>query len=165
MRSVLISGMCVICVAAIGVVSALGGLSNVRLFQAGSGVENVNLGATDVKIASGVINCDAGAPWKLTITSANNGTLVVPRAQLNKIPYTSITLVRTGGTLGAGLTDPSGTTKSIASGTCEFTTGSQPATKATVNYAFELRITWAANESLVAGNYSDTITMTFSTGL
>jgi hypothetical protein len=160
-RSAAIAGVCAAGLTVLGVVSASAGLSDEQFFADVSGGPNANLGATDVKIASGVVNSDAGTPWKLTITSANNGKLIRTAAPPIEIPYINITLVKTGGALGQGLTDPSGAIQSIAGGACEFTTGAQQAGTATVDYAFELRIAWPANDTLVAGVYADTIVMTF----
>jgi len=139
-----------------------GGLSVQQFFGDASGGDSANLGANDVKIASGVVNNNVEEHWMLTITSANNGRLVRTVAPMSEIPYTNIHFVKTGGTLGTGLMDPSGAGKSVASGTCFFTTGLQPATSETVDYAFELRISWTADRTLVAGTYADTITITYA---
>jgi hypothetical protein len=118
-------------------------------------------GATDVKIASGVINDNHARGWKLTVTSAHNGKLI-DRAASTEIVYTNIKLVKgPDSTIGFGLEDVSGSSESIAGGSCEFNPGGS-ATAATVDYAFELQISWTADNSLVAGTYKDTITMTLA---
>ena len=160
MRKTSIASICVAGLTVLNCVAGTPGLSGEQFFADASGADSANLGATDVKVASGVVNGAIGDPWKLTITSANSGNLV-KTGYAGKILYTNIKLVKTGGTLGAGLTDPSGTSHSMVSGTCEFeTTGT--ATTETVDYAFELRSTWNSDRTLVAGTYADTITMTYS---
>ena len=99
----------------------------------------------------------------------------MPAAPGRELAYNNITLVGTGGTLGAGLTNPSNTTRNVATGagagdvvgtTHFFThtqfTGTGTATSATVDYTFELRISAPANTSLLSGPIRDTITLTLN---
>jgi len=130
-------------------------------------------GQTDTIIVSSVIDNNSDTGWKLTITSTGLGKLKKGAGGAGRqITYTNIKLVTTGGTLGAGLTDPSGTSKNIATGggaggvagTTVFNTGSAfgvpgTATTATAAYAFDLKISWASDTTLLAGTYSDTITL------
>jgi hypothetical protein len=143
-------------------VDPINALSSEEYFTDVTGTANANLGAADVKIASGVINNNSVAGWQLTVTSANNGNLVKD-GYARTIPYTDIEWNYVSGTRGSGLTDPSAAGRqSVVSGSCEFNTATKAATTATVNYKFELRISWGADPALVAGIYSDTITMTLA---
>jgi len=144
-----------------GIVDDINVLSGEQFFTDISGDDSANLGATDVKIASGVINSNSTDGWKLTVTSVNNGNLV-KAGFARKILYTNIKLDKTGGDLGAGLTDPSGGSKSVVSGSCVFNTATKAATTATVDYAFELKISWSADFGLLSGTYEDTVTMTLA---
>ena len=133
-------------------------------------------GLTNAVIVSGTINNNDELGWDLTVTSANAGKLQRGAGGAGReLVYNNITFVRTGGTLGAGLTDPSNTTRNVATGagagditgtTHFFThtqlTGTGTATSATVNYAFELQISAAADTSLLSGTYLDTITLTLN---
>lgn len=133
-------------------------------------------GLADVVIASGTINNNDENGWDLTVTSLNAGKLQRGAGGAGReLAYNNITFVGTGGTLGAGLTDPNNTTRNVATGTGAgdvigtthfFThtqfTGNGTATSATVGYTFELRISAAANTSLLSGNYTDTITLTLN---
>jgi hypothetical protein len=129
-------------------------------------------GLSDAVIVSGTINNNNEGGWDLTVTSGNQGRLLKGAGGAGReIAYTNIEFVSTGGTLGAGLTDPSGT-KNIAVGmgapgtTHFFThtqqTGTGTATSATINYTFQLRISAAANPSLLSGNYTDNVTLTLN---
>jgi hypothetical protein len=133
-------------------------------------------GLTDAVIVTGTINNNDEDGWDLTVTSLNAGKLQKGAGGAGReLVYNNITFVGTGGTLGAGLTNPSNTTRNVASGagagdvigtTHFFThtqfTGSGTATSATVDYTFELRISAPANTSLLSGSYRDTITLTLS---
>jgi hypothetical protein len=133
-------------------------------------------GLTNAVIVSGTINNNDENGWDLTVTSANAGKLQRGAGGAGReLVYNNITLVSTGGTLGAGLTNPSNTTRNVATGagagdvigTTHFFThtqfaGTGTATSATVDYTFELRISASANTSLLAGTYTDTITLTLS---
>lgn len=132
-------------------------------------------GLTDAVVVSGTINNNDESGWDLTVASANSGVLLRGAGGPGRqIAYNNITFAGTGGTLGAGLQDPS-TTRNIATGagagdvagtTHFFThtqqTGTGTATSATVNYNFELRISAAADTSLLSGSYTDTITLTLN---
>jgi hypothetical protein len=133
-------------------------------------------GLNNAVIVSGTINNNDENGWDLTVTSANAGKLQKGAGGAGReLVYTNITLVNTGGTLGAGLTNPSNTTRNVATGadagdvigtTHFFThtqfTGTGAAQSATVDYTFELRISAAANTSLLSGTYTDTITLTLN---
>ncbi len=130
-------------------------------------------GQTDTIIVSSVIDNNNDAGWKLTVTSTGLGILKKGAGGAGRqITYTNVKLVKTGGTLGASLIDPSGTSKNIATGagagavagTTAFNTGASfgapgTATTATEAYAFDLKITWASDTTVLAGTYSDTITL------
>lgn len=133
-------------------------------------------GLTNAVIVSGTINNNDESGWDLTVTSANAGKLQRGAGGAGReLVYNNITLVGTGGTLGAGLTNPSNTTRNVATGagagdvvgTTHFFThtqlaGTGTATAATVDYTFELRISAPANTSLLSGTYTDTITLTLN---
>ena len=133
-------------------------------------------GLTDAVIVSGTINNNDEHGWDLTVTSANAGKLQKDTGGAGReLVYNNITFAGTGGTLGAGLTNPNNTSKNVATGagagdvvgTTHFFTHSQfagtgTATAATVDYTFELRISAPANTSLLSGTYTDTITLTLN---
>lgn len=133
-------------------------------------------GIANEVVVSGTINNNDERGWDLTVTSANAGKLQKGAGGAGReLVYNNITFVGTGGTLGTGLTNPSNTTRNVATGagagdvigtTHFFThtqfTGTGTATSATTDYTFELRITAPANTSLLSGTYTDTITLTLS---
>ncbi len=136
-----------------------------------SGATSLDAGGTDVKVADFTLSDNHQNGWKLTITSANSGKLI--RADTitvgdgtsvhSEILYSSVKLVKTGGTLGAALTDPDGSSKAITTGTAIFDTGTaSTATTATVAYAANLVISWAADSTLLQGKYRDTLTMSLA---
>jgi hypothetical protein len=155
-----------------GVVDAINTLTSVTY------VTNLDIdsGLTNAVIVSGTINNNDEHGWDLTVTSQNAGKLQKGSGGAGReIAYENITLVGTGGTLGAGLTNPSNTTRNVATGagagdvigtTHFFThtqfTGTGTATSATADYTFELRISAAANTSLLSGTYTDNITLTLN---
>jgi hypothetical protein len=132
-------------------------------------------GLTNVVLASGTISNNDSAGWDLTVTSANQGRLFRGAGGAGRqLTYTSIEFLPTGGTLGTGLTSPAAT-RNVATGadagdvagtTHFFThsafTGTGTATSATVNYTFQLRISAAADTSLLSGSYTDNITLTLN---
>lgn len=135
-------------------------------------------GQTDTTIVTGTIDNNFDGGWKLTVTSANVGKLTRgggAGGAGREILYTNVKFVKTAGTLGAGLTDPHDSNKNIVTGasgggvagTTIFNTGSAvgvpgTATTATVAYAYALRISWAADTSLLSGTYSDSVTLTLA---
>jgi hypothetical protein len=133
-------------------------------------------GLTNAVIVSGTLNNNDEHGWDLTVTSANAGKLQRGAGGAGReLAYNNITFVGTGGTLGAGLTNPSNTTRNVATGagagdvigTTHFFTntafaGTGTATSATVDYTFELRISASANTALLSGTYTDTITLTLN---
>ncbi len=127
-------------------------------------------GQTDTTVVTGTIDNNFASGWKLTIVSGNTGKLLRGGGGAGReIPYTNITFVKTGGTLGDGLTDPAAAgTKNIAtSGTTIFNTGSAvatplTATTATVGCAYALKISWSADTTLLSGTYTDTLTLTLA---
>lgn len=133
-------------------------------------------GLTDAVIVSGTINNNSENGWDLSVKSDNQGKLLRGAGGAGReLVYNNITFVGTGGTLGAGLTNPNNTTRNVATGagagdvlgTTHFFTHSQftgtgAATSATVGYTFELQIDASANTSLLSGTYSDTITLTLN---
>lgn len=133
-----------------------------------TGVNSITIdsgtGQGDTTIVTGTIDNNDAAGWKVTITSTNLGKLKKGGGGAGReILYSNIKFVKTGGALGSGLTDPHNTSQDITSGTALFNTrtGVTPstATTATVGYAYALKITWAADNSLLSGAYSDTITL------
>lgn len=132
-------------------------------------------GLTSAVIVSGTINNNDEHGWDLTVESANLGKLQKGTGGAGReLAYNNITFVGTGGTLGAGLTNPSNS-RNVATGadagnvpgtTHFFThdqfTGTGTATAATADYTFELRISTAANPLLLSGSYTDTITLTLN---
>jgi hypothetical protein len=126
-------------------------------------------GQTDTTVVSGTIDNNFDQGWKLTVTSGNTGKLKRGAGGAGReLLYSNVKLVKTGGTLGAGLTDPAngatGVAKDVISAPAVFNTGTAPgtpgtATSATVAYAYALKITWSADTSLLSGTYSDTITL------
>lgn len=144
----------------------------------GTSTPGNNNGQTDATIVSGQIDNNNDTGWKLTVVSSNLGKLKKGSGGAGReIPYTNIKFVRTSAasTLGAGLTDPHNTTRNIATGadagdvagTTVFNTGTAygvpgTATDATEGYTFELRISWSSDTSLLAGTYTDTLTLTLA---
>ncbi len=144
----------------------------------GSSTAGASNAQTDTDIVTGQIDNNNTGGWKLKVTSANRGRLTISgtgSAPGREILYTSVKLFKTGGTLGAGLTDPgngsTGVAKNIvtplAADGVIFNTGSAvgtpgTATTATVAYAYALRITWASDLTALAGTYSDTIVLTLA---
>jgi hypothetical protein len=147
-------------------------------------VSNITIGSstpgsnaqTDTTVVSGTIDNNNDAGWKLTVVSANVGKLKRGAGGAGReILYTNVKFVKTGGTLGAGLTDPHNVTRNIVTGadagdvagTTVFNTGATvgapgTATTATVAYAYALRISWSSDTTLLSGSYSDTITLTLA---
>ena len=133
---------------------------------------------TDTTVVSGQIDNNNDAGWKLTVVSTNLGKLLKGAGGAGReIAYTNIKFVRTSGasTLGAGLTDPHNTVRNIATGadagdvagTTVFNTGTAvgvpgTATDATEGYTYALQISWSSDTSLLAGTYSDTVTLTLA---
>ena len=121
------------------------------------------VGQTDTVILSGTINNNMAAGWNLKVDSANSGILKRGLGGVgNQIDYGTIKLLKTGGVLGNGLTDPSGSDQSVSTGSTTFTTDT-PATSATVNYAYDLKVSWSADTALLEGSYTDVITVVLST--
>jgi hypothetical protein len=103
------------------------------------------------------------AGWNLAVSSTNKGLLMRGAGGAgNQIDYGTIKLLKTGGVLGNGLTDPSGSDQSVSTGSTTFIT-TTAATSATVGYAYDLQISWSADTSLLAGSYTDVITVVLST--
>lgn len=138
------------------------------------------VGGTDVTVVSSTISNNNDRGWSLTVTSANSGKLLREATAVDdgvggvgrEILYSTVKLVKTGGTLGDGLTDPSGTSQSVTGGAVTpavFNTRSGgvlgTATTATVNYAFDLKISWSADTRLLSGNYTDEITLNLANDL
>lgn len=167
-----------------GVTSALAGTVGGTVAPINTLVENdvstitivAATGQTDTNIVTGTIDNNNAGGWKLTVASTNVGKLKKGDGGAGReILYTDVKFVKTGGTLGAGLTDPTGGSKNIVTGasggavagTTIFNTGTAvgiagTATTATVGYAYALQISWSADTSLLSGNYTDTITLTLA---
>jgi len=159
-------------------INTLTGTPNAAITIGGS-VPGGSNALTDFSVVTGNIdnNCDTG--WKLTVVSGNHGKLKrvgSSGGDGNEIAYTNIHFAKTGGTLGATLTDPStngGGIKDITSGTVIFNTGSVvgtpgSATTATVAYVYELRITTADDTKLLGSattKFTDSLTLTLDNDL
>jgi len=143
----------------------------------GSATPNTANGRTDVEVVHGTIDNNSVMGWRLTVHSDNIGKLKRGSGGAGQeILYTSVKFHQTGGTLGTDLTNPSDTSKSIVTGvnggdvagTTFFSTGTAPsgphgtASTATQAYAFQLLITWSSDLTLLAGTYSDTLTLTLA---
>jgi hypothetical protein len=130
-----------------------------------SGVLTATNTTTDAVIATGVINDNSPKGWILNVKSQNLGKLIMP-GTLREILYSTVKLVKTGGTLGTGLSlsaviGDDGLSVTNAAG-CDFNPSGTATTTATENYAFNLDISWVGDSSLPAGTYSDTITVTLT---
>lgn len=138
-------------------------------------------GLSDRIIVTGTIDNNADTGWRVTVVSGNVGKLIRTEGgggggAGRELLYTSIKFVKTGGTLGVGLIDPDTQNKNIVTGangggvagTTKFSTGgatlpaAATATTATVGYTYALKISASADTSLLAGTYSDTITVTIA---
>ena len=142
----------------------------------GSSTPGADNSQSNTTVVDGTIDNNSDTGWKLTIVSANVGKLKKGSGGAGReILYTNITFAKTGGTLGAGLVDPDGTSKNIVTGasgggtpgTTIFNTGSAvgthgTATTATEGYAYALKISWSSDTSLLAGTYSDSLTLTLA---
>jgi hypothetical protein len=123
-------------------------------------------GQTDTVVASGTINNNMSTGWGLTVLSSNSGKLkrVGSGGGVgNEILYSNLKMVKTGGTLGAGLTDPAAVAKDITPGIVLFRTEPGTATTATVDYTFNLTISWDSDPDLLEGTYTDTYTVSLVT--
>jgi hypothetical protein len=153
-----------------------GDVSPINTLTSVSYVSNLDIvgadGITSMAIVSGTINNNDVNGWDLTVTSANLGVLKRGSGGAGRqVTYTNIVFAATGGTLGAGLTSPAGTRNIVTgsgagdvAGTTHFYThsayaGNGAATTATTNYTFELRISAAADATILSGSYSDDITL------
>jgi hypothetical protein len=150
----------------------------------GSSTPGASNALSDVTVVDGTIDNNSDTGWRLTIVSANAGKLIRVGSSGgagNEILYTNIHFAKTGGTLGAGLTDPSVTlsgTKSIVTGvsgggtpgTTIFNTGTAvgtpgTATTATVAYAYALKISTSTDSTLLGSattKFTDTLTVSLA---
>ncbi len=133
-------------------------------------------GQTDTTIVSGQLDNNNSAGWRMKVVSTNTGKLLKGSGGAGReILYTNVKFVKTGGDLGAGLSNPHNQDKNIVTGasgggtagTTNFSTGASlsalgTATTGTVALLYALKITWASDLALLAGTYSDTITLTFA---
>jgi hypothetical protein len=184
MKAVHRNPVALICRAAVGLALASTALADpvggdvdpINTLTSVSYVTNIDIvganGLSSVALVSGTINNNDANGWDLTVTSANLGILKKGTGGAGRqLTYTNVVFAATGGTLGAGLTSPAGT-RNIATGagagdvagTTHFYThttfaGNGTATAATANYTFELRISAAADATLLSGSYSDDITL------
>jgi len=154
-------------------VLALGTFTSLLAFAISSSVAKINTldynsvsgisvlaatGQTNTALASGTINNNSPGGWILKVMSGNKGKLTQGSGGPgNEIMYSNVKMISTGGTLGATHTNPSGVDRAITSGTAMFDTG--VATTATVDYKFELQVSWPADPSMLGGIYTDTITL------
>lgn len=120
-------------------------------------------------VYTATLNSNSATGWKLTVGSTNSGKLIrttVPAGCTTgcELTYTNVSLVRTSGTLGGGLTDPQAT-KDITSNSTFFSTGlgaTASATSATVDYLFDLKINLPVNRNLLQGTFTDSLTVTLA---
>lgn len=157
-----------------GAVQAINSLTNqVDVTSLNIGDTYANGGAksgTDVTIVTAQIDNNFDKGWKLTVASANSGKLLLSGSgggAGREVLYTNVKLVKTAGTLGTDLADPSGTSVDVTGGSGMFNTRTNQgalntATTATVGYQFALKISWSADTSLLRGDYRDTITLTLA---
>jgi hypothetical protein len=147
--------------------------SNITIGSSTPGSSNAQ---TDTTIVTGQIDNNNENGWKLKVDSGNLGILKRGTGGAGQeIAYNTVKFVKVTGTLGAGLTDPDGGVHNIATGasygavagTTYFNTGDAyasvgTATTATVGYQFGLKISWSNDNTLLAGSYTDAITLTLS---
>jgi len=117
-------------------------------------------------VVQGTISNNADSGWNIAVASLNNGSLL--RAGTlggagSEISYTKYHLNSTAGagSMGSVATTPYTDNVPTAAGTTNFNTG--VATTATVAKNYELGVSWNADTALLAGVYSDTITLTITT--
>ena len=130
------------------------GVIGLNFSQAGNGEQ----------IAFFVINSNSSTGFILKIKLANNGNY---KKGNSAIPMTALVLNKLSGTIGAGLTDPNNLdVLAVVSSGGEFSwnPGNAPTT-ATSNYMVELKADWNEPSGVLAGFYSETITVTISVGL
>jgi hypothetical protein len=146
-------------------------ISNIPIGSTTPGADNSQ---TDTTIVTGTIDNNNEAGWKLTVVSTNSGKLLRGTGGAGReILYTNVKFVQTAGTLGAGLNSVNGVTRNIVTGanaggtpgTTVFNTGASfgivgTATTATEALTYDLQISWSNDTTLIAGNYTDTITLT-----
>jgi hypothetical protein len=129
--------------------------------------------ASTQAIYTGRIDNNFDKGWKLSVHSANAGKFYRTGSPSGgagrELAYTNVTFVPTGGTLGSGLTAPTGAhaTQSVVTDALFTTRGANQgvlptATSATVAYTFSLQVGWSANTALLAGTYTDDITLTLN---
>jgi hypothetical protein len=128
-------------------------------------------------LGSGRIDNNNALGWKLSVISANNGTLRRGGNETGtgrEVTYTNITLRNTGGTLGTNLTDPKDEVRNVTTSvatpvifstrtTKDGTGTARAAHSATVAYTYSLEINIPAlseAEQLLSGDYKDTISLT-----
>ncbi len=159
---------------------ALGGVTSALAGTVGGDVAGINTlvqndvadltfvgasGGSAITVVSGTIANNSATGWNLKVVSGNSGKLVKTTGggAGREILYTNITFVATGGVLGATLTAPSGAQDvTVGAAGVTFGTGAGVATSATTAYAYDLRITWAANTTVLSGRYTDSITLTLA---
>jgi len=133
---------------------------------ANAGVATMVVGAENTYVVStGVIDSNTAGGFTISITSANDGNMKRTGGDTSVgslAAYTSYILENTaGGDLGTGATLFS--TKAVVladSGAKSFTSGA--VTTATVAKAYSLSVTFTPTNTLIAGAYADTITMTIA---
>ncbi|MBI5843361.1 MAG: hypothetical protein HZB23_01680 [Deltaproteobacteria bacterium] len=141
----------------------------------GAGGNSLDDGGTDIAVVGLVINNNYQDGWSLDVTSSNSGGLlrtgtvaaligVDTGTYADRIQIQQMRIVQTGGTLGAGLTNPQvAGYQDMTGGAQSFHTGLPGlGTTATVDYAANLEIQWNADTSLLEGVYQNTITLTLS---
>lgn len=98
------------------------------------------------------------------VSASGDGTTCT--GSCSQVPITTLQLVQHGsGTLGTGLTPPSGTF-TLTPGTPPYYTWSPGTTQttATVGYQVDVLATWAQDSSRLEGTYKETLTATLTVG-
>jgi hypothetical protein len=173
------------CLALAGICSAValvpeGTVTAINSISASSAVTSLNFNTlgTAATIATITIENNYENAFDLKLAFTNNGVFkrvaaaggdgITATGVGAQVPITLFTLHKGGGTLGAGLTDPSGTTFSSlttdAGGDYYIWDTQHKQTTATVGYQLEVQADWVADTRLLQGTYRETLTATLTVG-
>jgi len=100
-------------------------------------------------------------------TSAAGGDLATATGVGAEVPISSFKLLPEGtGTLGTGLTAPSGTFTLTEDAGADYYTWDTASTQltATVDYKMDIKCSWSANSEDLQGTYTETVTATITVG-
>ena len=117
-------------------------------------------------VVQGTISNNSDTGWNIAVASSNSGSLLragTTGGAGSEIPYTSYHLNDDGGagSMGAFTSTPFTTNAPTLLGATNFNTG--VTTTSTVAKNYTLGVSWLADTALLAGVYSDTITLTVTT--